>query len=360
MQPVIEAKAPASICLLRLSAIGDVTHVLPIIATLQQQWPNTKISWIIGATEYSLVKSLPGIEFIVFDKSKGLKEYGRLRKQLAGRRFDILFMMQVSLRANLISLNIRADRRIGFDKARSHDLHYYFCNEHIEGSNRVHVLDGFFQFLEKLGINERKMDWLLKTGDEDRAFAKNIITHKTCVIINPCSSARRNNFRNWPQTQYAEIIDYLLKKKIQVVMTGGPSPGEIQFVQHVVDLCHCKPDNLAGKTTLTQLLALLEQANCMIAPDTGPAHMATVAGIPAIGLFASSNPLRTGPYKSQHILINAYPEALNKYNHKTVNQARWGERVRVPEAMREITTERLIQNIEKCINETAHSPADPH
>jgi heptosyltransferase I len=62
-------------CILRLSAIGDVTHMLPIVATLQQQWPETEITWIIGRVEYQLVKSLPGIKFIIFDKRNGISEY---------------------------------------------------------------------------------------------------------------------------------------------------------------------------------------------------------------------------------------------------------------------------------------------
>lgn len=340
---------PESICLLRLSAIGDVTHVLPVIATLQQQWPDTKICWIIGAVEYSLVKSLPGIEFIVFNKGNGYKEYFKLRKTLSGRRFDLLFMMQVSLRANLISLNIKARRRIGFDKARSHDMHYYFCNEHIEGPSRVHVLDGFFQFLQKAGIQSRNMDWLLHTSADDKAFANSVINRPHCVIVNPCSSVRRNNFRNWSQRRYAEVIDYLLNKGTQVILTGGPAQGEIEFVQEIEQLCQGKPDNMTGKTTLPQLLALLQQADCMIAPDTGPAHMATIADTPAIGLFASSNPLRSGPYKSQQILINAYPEALLKYKNKTPDQARWGERVRVPEVMDIITVDQLIKKVDECL-----------
>ncbi len=343
-------KAPESICILRLSAIGDVTHVLPIIATLQQQWPETKITWIIGALEYALVKTLPGIEFIIFNKRNGYREYFKLRKRLAGRRFDILFMMQVSLRANLISLNIKARRRIGFDRARSHDLHYYFCNEHIEGPSRVHVLDGFFQFLQKAGIQQRNMDWLLKAGDQERQFASSIIGDQACILINPCSSVRRNNYRNWPIQRYAQIIDYLMEKGLQVILTGGPSAGEVQFVEQILDQCKTAPLNLAGQTTLPQLLALLEQARCMIAPDTGPAHMATVAGTPAIGLFASSNPLRSGPYLSQQVLINAYPQALKNYKNKSVDEARWGERVRVPQVMNLITLEQLKKKVDECLN----------
>ena len=343
---------PASLCILRLSAIGDVTHMLPVIATLQQQWPDTKISWIIGTIEYQLVKSLPGIEFIIFNKNNGVSEYKTLRNTLAGRRFDVLLMMQVALRANLISLLIRADIKIGYDKARARDFHGLFCNRHIEGPHRVHVLDTFFQFIEKLGIDQRNMDWLLKADQSSRQFAEEVIQGKATVVINPCSSARKNNWRNWPQQNYAMLVDYLMDRGFKVILSGGPAQQEKQFTLELMKLCKNQPVNLVGKTSLAQLLALLEQAQCLIAPDTGPAHMGTVAGIPVIGLYASSNPSRSGPYNSQQLTVNAYPAALEKFNAKKIEEARWGERVRDARVMQMITVKDAIQKIDHCLNIT--------
>jgi heptosyltransferase I len=341
---------PKSLCILRLSAIGDVTHMLPVIATLQQQWPDTKISWIIGSIEYQLVKSLPNIEFIIFNKSNGLAEYQKLRKTLSGRRFDILLMLQVALRANFISLLIKADLKIGYDKKRSRDFHGFFCNRHIEGPNRIHVLDTFFQFIEKLGIHQRNMDWLLESTEKDLTYTQQVIKDQTTVIINPCSSARKNNWRNWPQQDYAKVIDYLMQHNIGVVLTGGPASQEIEFSNQIIQYCQKQPVNLVGQTSLAQLLALLEKAQCLIAPDTGPAHMGTVADVPVIGLYASSNPERSGPYKSLQITVNKYPEAVQKFNHTTVDQARWGQRVRDPEVMKIITVEDVISQLNLCLD----------
>ena len=341
---------PQSLCLLRLSAIGDVTHMLPIVATLQKQWPETRLTWIIGALEYQLVKSLPGIEFIVFNKTNGASEYLRLRKKLVGRRFDVLLMMQVAMRANLISAMLKADLKIGYDKARARDFHQLFCQQHIEGPPRVHVLDTFFQFLEKLGIHQRQMDWLLTPGDAEKAYARNIIGDRATIIINPCSSARKNNWRNWPQAHYADVIAYLMNKGYQVLLSGGPAKAEKYYADEIVDRCAKKPINLVGQTSLMQLLALLEQAQCLVAPDTGPAHMGTVARIPVIGLYASSNPLRTGPYNSLSDCVNAYPQALEKFNHKSVDEARWGERIRDPQVMQTIRVEQVIEKLEQCLN----------
>ena len=71
----IATPAPESLCMLRLSAVGDVCHTLPVVRTLQAAWPETRITWIIGKLEASLVGDIPGIEFITFDKSKGLGAY---------------------------------------------------------------------------------------------------------------------------------------------------------------------------------------------------------------------------------------------------------------------------------------------
>ena len=111
-----------------------------------------------------------------------------------------------------------------------------------------------------------------------------------------------------------------------------------------------KTFNLVGQTTLKELLALIDRAKALIAPDTGPAHMASAVGTPVIGLYATSNPLRTGPYLSQKWVINRYPQAMQKYSGKTVAQARWGERVRHPEAMQIITVNDVKQMLCELIN----------
>ena len=183
-------------------------------------------------------------------------------------------------------------------------------------------------------------------SEPDKHYALELIDGKRCAVINPCSSARSNNWRNWDKNRYAEIADYLHSRGLQVLITGGPSLSEMEFCQSIIDLCQSSPKNMAGQTTLGQLLALLEIAEFIIAPDTGPAHMATIVDTPVIGPFASSNPARTGPYKSRDTLVNCYTQALLQYNHKTPEQARWGERVRHPEVMNLIGVNAVKQAID--------------
>ena len=117
-----------SICILRLSALGDITHTLPVFYTLRKAWPNTKITWIIGKLEYKLVKEIEGVEFIIFDKKEGFAAYKKIRQQSKNKHFDILLHMQMSLRASMISLLINAKIKIGFDRKRAKDGQWLFTN----------------------------------------------------------------------------------------------------------------------------------------------------------------------------------------------------------------------------------------
>src|SRR5699024_6134300 len=109
--------APSSLCLLRTSAIGDVTHVVPLVRAVQQAWPDTRLTWVVGKLERRLVGDIEGVDFVTFDKSAGLAGMRAVHKALAGHRFDALLHMQVALRSNLLSLAVRANRRIGYDRA---------------------------------------------------------------------------------------------------------------------------------------------------------------------------------------------------------------------------------------------------
>lgn len=343
------SQPPKSICIFRLSAIGDVTHILPVIHTLKKAWPECKITWIIGKLEYQLVKKLPGVEFIQFDKSMGWAAYRNLHQQLKNQTFDVLLMMQAALRASIASLFISAQYKLGFDQPRAIDYQWLFSNQKINGENRVHVLDTFFQFVEALGIDEKAYRWDLPIDDADLMYAEQVSQSQPYVVINPCSSARKNNWRNWSTNRYAEVCDYLNNKGIQVLITGGPSATEKAFCQSIVEQCQSNPKNLAGNTSLSQLLALINNAKFIIAPDTGPAHMATIVNTPVLGLYASSNPARTGPYKSQSILINQYPTALQQFKQKSVDDAAWGERVRDPDVMALISVDEVKQAIDSLL-----------
>lgn len=324
--------------MLRLSAIGDTCHTLPVVRSLHAAWPQTRITWILGKTEAALLGDIPGIEFIIFDKRQGWHAYRDLRAALRGRRFDVLLHMQAALRASIASLCIPARLRLGFDRVRARDFQWLFSNARIAHQPRQHVMDGLFGFAEALGVRERVLRWDIPIpADAERFAATHIPATTPALLISPCSSQRARNYRNWSAENYATIADYASEHYgLRVILTGGPTALEKYYGEQISTLAKHAPLNLIGATSLKQLYALIRSARCVLCPDSGPVHMATAAGTPVIGLYASSNPLRTGPYHSMAWTVNRYPDALVAEG-LTVETARWGQRVRDPATMQLIS-----------------------
>ncbi|MDQ7016310.1 MAG: glycosyltransferase family 9 protein [Gammaproteobacteria bacterium] len=345
--PLTFTAPPRSICLLRLSALGDVSHVLPMVRQLQQQWPETKISWIIGSLEAEMIDGLTNIELIIYNKKSGKAGRQQLKRQLAERNFDLLLMMQVALRASLISRWIKAPLKLGFDRRRARDFQWLFSNRKIAAQSQQHVLDGFFGFLTTLGIPAQAPQWHLPLPTEAIEFAQQRLPeNQPILIINACSSNRSRNFRNWSADRYAQVAQHAHQHGMKVVLSGSPHPIEIEMAAEIQNSSSVPIINLVGKTRIKQLLAVLARASVVISPDTGPAHMANALGTPVIGLYASSNPKRTGPYNALPWCVNRYPDALKKYLNKTESEVRWGQRVRHPEAMLLIQVKEVTEKLD--------------
>ncbi|ASF16355.1 MULTISPECIES: glycosyltransferase family 9 protein [Shewanella] len=336
-----------SLCLLRLSAIGDVCHAVAMVQAIQRQYPQLKITWVIGKLEYQLLKHLPGIEFVIFDKSQGWRSYLNLHKALKGRRFDILLHMQVALRATLASLAISAKIRVGFDRARAKEGQWLVTNHRVEPLAEPHVLDGFMGFAKAIGVSDITPSWNIPVPHSDTEFAQRQIADGEKVLV-ICAAASKAE-RNWLPERYAAVAQHAVNKGYRVILCGGPTALEKTLADDITNACSAKLDNLVGKTSLTQLLALLKRASLVLAPDTGPAHMAVTQGTPVIGLYAHSNPGRTGPYLSQQYVVSAYQEAIAS---QQSGEVKWGTRAKGEHLMALISVEAVIEKFDQVIQQT--------
>jgi len=335
---------PLSLCIFRLSAIGDVSHLIPVVKTLQARYPDIKITWVIGRLEHRLLSGLAGVEFIVFDKNNMWSSIKELRQAVKGRSFDVLLQMQLSFRANWVSRLIPAKRRLGYDKARSKELHSLVINERIAPLPNYHVLDGFMQFAYHLGCDTAVYDWSLAISETDRQWAQQQIGNKPItILISPCSS---HVLRNWSVTNYAALIDRIASLyNAQIILTASPAAKEKAFVAEIAAKVHVDVTNLAGEDTLKQLWALMSVVDLVISPDSGPLHMAGATGTPVIGLMAASNPQRSGSYQFPHLTVNKYPEACQQFLHKSVNELKWGTKTEFPGAMDLITVDEVLAKV---------------
>ncbi|HQZ31677.1 MAG TPA: glycosyltransferase family 9 protein [Arenimonas sp.] len=335
--------APRSLCLLRLSALGDATHALALVRALQRGMPGLAITWIIGKGEARLLEGLDGVEFIVFDKKAGLAGFRELRGKLAGRRFDVLLHLQLALRAGLASTLVRADRRIGFDRARSKEGHSLFINERIAAGGH-HVLDAFLQFLAPLGIAPGPVEWRMPVPEAAHAWAaEQLPGDQPTLLVSPCSS---HPLRNWRADRYAAVADHAAARGWRVVLCGGRSQLERDTADAILAAMSAPALDLVGKDTLKQLLALLARASLVLTPDSGPTHLANAMGTAVLGLHACTDAGRSGPYSDTRWCVNRYPEAVAQFLKIPPGDVRWGRRVEFPGVMDLVTVPDVLERFD--------------
>jgi heptosyltransferase I len=288
---------------------------------------------------------LPQVEFITFDKRDSWGSLRALRAQLAGRRFDVLLHMQLSLRASLAAAMIRARLRIGFDRTRARELQWLFTNATIPARRNEHVLDGLQGFLDALGVPRGALQWNLPLPDEARRYAEELTpgTQPT-LVISPCSS---HTLRNWRPERYAAVARHAhAVHGMRVILCGGSSEVERAMGTAIERATGVPLVNQIGRDTLPKMLALLARARVLLSPDSGPAHMATMVGTPVIGLYAATRSARCGPYLSRAWCVDRYEQAARRYCGCSPEQLPWTKKIERPGVMDLIEVADVLERLD--------------
>lgn len=330
------------IAILRLSALGDAVLVAAALERLRAHAPKARISWIIGQAAFSLLEGMPGINFIVIDKPKRPQDYWRLYKQFKAYRFDVLLAMQASLRSNLILPLIKAKRKIGFDKARARDGQSLFTDDAIEPGDD-HLLDSFMKFVAKLGADDKVVRWNIPIPEDAWNWACTYASHAPILAVNPCASKGE---RDWPIDRLCQVLWHAHETYgYHVILTGGATPREIECGHAIANRLEIPLDNIIGKTSPKQLIAILKRAEVLLAPDTGPVHMARAMGTPVIGLYAVATAKLTGPYSAMEYCVDKYPLAVETLLNMKNTPVGLHTRVHDPKAMQLISVSDVLEKL---------------
>ncbi|MBI5739184.1 MAG: lipopolysaccharide heptosyltransferase I [Nitrospirae bacterium] len=302
------------ILIIKPSSLGDVIHALPFLKAIKDSFPDAQVDWVISRNLRGVLEGHPLIhELIPFDKDswkdirklpKTLSEITDLRKALKSRRYDLVVDLQGLLRSGLIAFFTPASSKVGFESAREGSR--YFYDKKISDGAAVHAVDKCLEIALALGAKNKKAEFPLFAD----AKAREKITRLTgnlpgYVVLFP--SARWDTKR-WPAENFASLLN---KIGLPGVLAGSKgdrelAEGIINRIQHTNDP-HFSPIklrgdggvtplNLCGKTTLKELVALIEGARAVVSNDSGPMHIAAALNRPVIALFGPTDPAKTGPY----------------------------------------------------------------
>jgi len=335
-----------NIAIVRFSALGDVLLVIPAVRSLQRSFPNATITWITSPIAYSLLQGLEGVQFEVYDKPRSLADYRAFYRAFSKRTFDVVLAMQANLRINLLYPALHAPIKIGFDRTRAREGQWLFCNRAIPFVDS-HLADSFLSFAAQLGASPSAAEWNLPIAEADHAWAREQTKHlpRPLIAIHPFASKQE---RNWIFERYAEVIQAAVSKwHAGFVLTGGNSPDERDFCARLASIAPEHTLNLCGQTTPKQLAAVLAQVDVLVAPDTGPVHLARAMNTPVAGLYAVASPTLSGPYAAQQYVVNRYPEAVRQFLGKDPDRVPWNTRVHNSNAMALIQTEDVMQQLSK-------------
>jgi heptosyltransferase I len=349
-------KIPERVCLLRLSAIGDTCHVVPLLRTLQSAWPKTRFTWVIGKLEAKLMGLIPDVELITVDKGAGVSAYARLREEMQRRGgFDLLMHLQLSLRASAAAALIPAPIKLGFDRARAREMQWLFTNQRVAPRQREHVLDSFLGFADAVGVRHKRVRWDIPLPADAQKYAAELIPDaQPTLVISACSSHR---LRNWMPDRYAAVAEHAVRQHgMRVILCGGPNQLERDVAQEIVKRAGVPVLDQVGRDTLPQLLALLARATVLVTPDSGPAHMATMVGTPVVGLYAATNPERSGPYLSRRWCVNRYDAAARQFLKKPAIELPWTKKIELPGVMELIRVEDVTGKLDELLALSPESP----
>lgn len=341
-----------AICWIRLSALGDCINAFGVMGAIKRNYPDLKQLWLIDQRFAPLFTDEQGRELIPMlrldFKGKGIfavRDVKPLLQSLNIERFDAVLNMQTSIKASLSSIFIKADHKYGYDSERSRELQSWFVDRKIDPAENPHVLSGFMQFPRQLGlqIDEPVWDFALDPYLLDSALSTVGRESRVCAI-SPCSAKAA---KNWTNEGYIELIRHAQNRGMDVILLGGRSELELNTCEYLAAQC---PNvlNLCGKTNLRELAAYLKISKLLVAPDSGPMHLASALNVPTIGLFAIHNEQRVGPWNFMENNVSVYQ--LVAQQELSNNQIPWRYRVRDPKAMQCITPDMVISAFDRVVH----------
>lgn len=291
-----ESRSPASAAVVRLSSIGDTVHVLPVIASLRDAWPDIHLTWVIQPVPHTLMRGRPDVdEFVLFDRSSPVRGLLDVRRVTRDRRFDFVLAPHVSFKAGLVTAMLRSDRKIGYDRARAPELNWLFTSERIDPRPPGHVQDEYLEFVEHLGI-EPKRRWEFHFTEEELAARDALLDSLDGPALAVVLHSSRDE-KNWPADRYARVLEMAETEfGLRPLLVGSAAPAEVAVAEEVTRRTRARPVN-ALADDLRGLAALLDGCALALAPDTGPLHIAVALGTPTIGLYGFTDPKRVGPYR---------------------------------------------------------------
>jgi heptosyltransferase I len=323
------------ILLIKLSAVGDVVHTIPVLNKLRARYPNAQIDWVVTPTIGEFLSHHPALNNVIdFERDTSappwawpaLSSYARLAMTLRQTGYDLAIDLHCQSRSAFLAFMSGARVRIGFDKERpdvwansrqvtddfrkhawqgAREGAWLFYTHHIPlPTMDVHVIDHYQSIGKLLGFADGPTDFTLRIPQSAQTRVDALLRERGIGGKKPVIIAARGNWetKRWPDEKSAAVARHFLARGEPVVLVGAPRERDVgaaiaRLAPGVVDL--------TGETSLSELAALVGRAAICIAHDSGPMHLAVALGRPVVALFGPSDPVWAGPYHREDAAVQS-------------------------------------------------------
>ncbi len=306
-----------TILIIKMSAIGDVVHTIPVLEVLRDNFRDARIDWVIEEDSADIVKGHNALDNLIISKRKSwqrrlkkgergvIGEVRRFIRDLRSVEYDLVIDLQGLLKSGVVAGISRAKRKIGFTWGRegstlflSETPYYVDCN--------IHALDRYLQGLKYIGCEIDSWKGKIPVAQSDMEkidqwAGKEGVDYSRLIAINPVAKWKT---KLWDVRRFALLCDWIQDSlNFKVVFTGSPSDRD--YIAHIINLTQNGAYNLSGLTTLKELAYLYSRCRALISTDTGPMHIASAMGCRVIAIFGPTAPWRTGPYGTGHRVLRS-------------------------------------------------------
>lgn len=306
-EPIL--KPGARVCIVLLTGLGDVVNGLPLVNALKDHDPSLHVTWVVEPMASAVLRPHPSVdEVVVYRKKLGARGVWELAREMAGRRFDLTLNLNHYFKSIWPTVLSRAPHRVSFDRDRSFDGIWLTANHRLPRLPRKHTVDMYLEFADFLGVSVPVVEWRLRvTAEERRAQAEFFAAQdRPVVTLIPASALPK---KDWLAERWARVADALEHDfGFRVVLAGGPGERETRIARGIMEGTSARPLWAMGDP-IRRMMWMLEGSALVIAPDTGPLHMARALETPVVGLYGHTSPWRAGPYRRyQDLFVDRYSD----------------------------------------------------
>ena len=306
-----------NILIIKPSSLGDIVLALPALSALRRNFPDAKISWLIRPEFAPLLQNHPHLaEIIPFDRSflgkawyhpKAFAAFVSLIRRLRRSKFDVVIDLQGLFRTASLARLSGCKKRLGMSNAR--ELAHIFYTDKVRQTNDcIHLVDHYLKIAQAAGASDIAVEFVVP---QDPAAADSAAKLLTDHNIEPDNYAvfvpgSTDSDKRWPIERFAALADKIASQfHLSLIATGSTS--ESSTIKMLKSFTNVPIANLAGRTSLSELVALLRAARLVVSNDTGPGHIAAVLGTPLVLMYCWSNPARIAPYGRPECMVAREP-----------------------------------------------------